>query len=101
MASSLPPPRCTHLCPCAQDNDGEANLYSDVMTHVTREVAVGGEEIAANAELLHQHGVTHVVNLSSLAVPNYHPDSFAYLPLALMDTPSGARGFRVVGFCQW
>ena len=57
-------------------------------TLVSHHIVLGARDDAANAELLHKMGVTHVLNVAS-QLPNYHEKSTTlkcvYLKIPLMD----------------
>ena len=67
----------------------EARLSIDEI--VDGQLFLGGKRGAANLEALQFRGVTHVVNCTSAinegALEDFHPDSFEYYRLPLVDRP--------------
>ena len=41
--------------------------------------------MAAAADVLEAHGITHVLNCAGCSVPDYHADKFTYLTIHVLD----------------
>ena len=57
-------------------------------TLITPTLYIGGQIVASDRALLHQHGITHVVNACGAVCDNYFPEDFSYYRLYLQDKGS-------------
>jgi predicted protein tyrosine phosphatase len=63
--------------------------FEGQLTRVEEGIFVGADAVAQRWELLHSKGITHVVNASASASPNYFAHlGLHYLPLKLSDSPN-------------
>ena len=47
----------------------------------------GSQDVAADVQLLHSRGITHVLNMAPSIVDNFYPATFEYASLDLLDAP--------------
>ena len=64
-------------------------LNSTHSTLITNHIVIGNRENAMDSAGLRQLGVTHVLN-ACVQLPNFHPQSFTYLKLDLLDNPEAS-----------
>lgn len=63
--------------------------FEEQCTPVDDGLFVGGDAVAKRWDVLHAHGITHVVNASASVSPNYFRDQgIQYLSLKLCDSPN-------------
>ena len=54
---------------------------------VPRAVFLGSQDVAADIQLLHSRGITHILNMAPSIVANSFPTEFEYASLDLLDAP--------------
>eukprot|EP00308_Calcidiscus_leptoporus_P008477 CAMPEP_0119363778 /NCGR_PEP_ID=MMETSP1334-20130426/10709_1 /TAXON_ID=127549 /ORGANISM="Calcidiscus leptoporus, Strain RCC1130" /LENGTH=782 /DNA_ID=CAMNT_0007379321 /DNA_START=112 /DNA_END=2461 /DNA_ORIENTATION=- len=64
----------------------QLQLYERVLTIVVPGLYVGANAAAREVTLLHQAGVTHVINCAAGSCADHHPQSFKYMRLYLKDS---------------
>lgn len=62
-----------------------AKEFDRICSEIEDNLFLGSNTVAKNAELLLQHGITHIVNCAGTVCRNHHPEKFQYLTLFLMD----------------
>jgi protein-tyrosine phosphatase len=61
--------------------------FDMVCTHLARNLYMSGGKVAWNKDLLHENGITHIINCAYPEVPSFYPDDFVYHNISIRDSP--------------